>query len=411
MPQRTWISVALILSACTVGSPPSDDNTEASCQQPFGEARTQAEVDALPRCCQELEGAAHCVDGDTLPAETRALLAPCNGGGLCAPDEDLLTGGIYTRKACTSIVGEGACLSACLAEVAMNAAVLTQDVCDVGERCAPCIDPRTQMPTGLCEPAAAACGDDPGGDACDDPATCVYEAGCPPVLDVAPLPSCAPDAHCFDRNLIPAGEQSRFAACPGGATLCIPDIFLTTGGQFQLASCRSLYDGEGRCLSTAMPDVGAQADQLPQDTCPATERCVPCYSPIDGSDTGICRLACDAGPVEQPTLAPSCCHDLGTCVPSAQVPADQQSELTQDACETAQLCVPDAFIAMSPLVQCDAALFGFPVGDGRCVPDCLAQTGGLEGVMTGNCSAAGPHHLCLPCNDPLTGADTGLCSM
>src|SRR5437762_1163563 len=83
--------------------------------------------------------------------------------------------------------------------------------------------------------AAPACDGDPA-TSCDDPATCAYDAGCPPVLDVSPLTACAPDAHCFDRSLIPTAEQGRFSVCAGGTTLCIPDIFLTTGGKFELAS-------------------------------------------------------------------------------------------------------------------------------------------------------------------------------
>jgi hypothetical protein len=250
----------------------------------------------------------------------------------------------------------------------------------------------------------------PPDDDCDDPETCVYEAGCPPVLDVSELPSCAPDAHCMDETLIPEAERDRFIVCAGGG-LCIPDLFLTTAGMFELASCHSLYDGEGRCISLALADINAQRDILPQDTCTANERCAPCYNPLDGTETGLCSLACDAGPQEPPVVAPSCCQDVGTCIPSAQVPADQVEQLLQDDCSSDQLCIPDALITNS-LVTCDAELLGGPIGEGRCLPDCMAQTGGINGaVMTGDCSAAGSNFKCFPCADPLSGDDTGLCSM
>jgi hypothetical protein len=246
---------------------------------------------------------------------------------------------------------------------------------------------------------------------CDDPATCDYEAGCPPILDPSSLESCAPDAHCFSKDPIPVEERDRFAECPGGDTLCIPDIFLETGGQFTLATCHSLYDGEGRCVSLALVDIAAQADTLPQDTCASYERCAPCYNPLDGTETGLCALACDAGPTEPPVVAPSCCQDVGTCIPAAQVPPDRQAELLQDTCEAQQLCIPDALIT-NTLVTCDAELLGGPIGEGRCLPDCMAQTGGINGaVMTGDCSAAGSNFKCFPCNDPLSGEPTGLCTM
>jgi hypothetical protein len=148
-------------------------------------------------------------------------------------------------------------------------------------------------------------GDDGTTEACDDPATCVYEAGCPPILDLSGYETCAPDAHCFDKEPIPEAERDRFAECAGGDTLCIPDVFLTTAGQFQLASCHSLYEAEGRCVSLALPDISAQRDVLPQDTCEAYERCAPCYNPLDGAETGLCALACDEGPQEPAVIAPS----------------------------------------------------------------------------------------------------------
>lgn len=404
----------VFVASCAGGAPDggSDDSGPDDCR-PYGSPMAPADLSGLPTCCEEAGGAGHCVDSDHVAAGVVGTLSACSSGGVCAPDQDLMTGGVYTRTSCTSIVGPGACVSVCLADVAANKDTLTQDVCADGERCAPCIDPRDNSPTGLCEPAAAGCDDDPNPTSgCDDPSTCAYDVGCPPVLDVSSLTACAPDAHCFDKSLIPTEEQGRFSACAGGTTLCIPDVFLTTGGKFELASCHSLYGGEGRCVSRALPDIGAQADTLPQDTCTADQRCAPCFSPIDGTDTGLCHLSCDAGPQEPPTLAPTCCHDVGTCIPSSSVPADEAGQLAQDACETDQLCVPDSFITGSPLVTCEAAMIGLDIGEGRCLPDCLAQTGGINGaLMTGDCSAAGSGFKCFPCTDPLSGAPTGLCTM
>src|SRR5262245_28877999 len=71
----------------------------------------------------------------------------------------------------------------------------SDDTC-VGPQCAGAPDSGT-------EPVAA----------CDDPATCVYEANCPPVVDPASLTSCGADAHCVPPALVPPDYASRLAKC------------------------------------------------------------------------------------------------------------------------------------------------------------------------------------------------------
>src|SRR5687767_3347463 len=87
----------------------------------------------------------------------------------------------------------------------------------------------------------------------DDPSTCLDECG--PSVDVSVLVACADDAHCVPGSLIPTEEQDRFAACEDGISLCVPDVFVVSGGMFILTACVSVNGIEGRCMSTTLPDI------------------------------------------------------------------------------------------------------------------------------------------------------------
>ncbi len=397
------------------------DTGEDDCLEPLGMPRDPA---TLPACCQDVAGNGHCLETSIIPTELQGYAAPCAGGGLCVPDKIIETGGIFTPKGCASLSMEpGVCLSVCIPQVAEYIGLLPQDVCDADERCTPCVSPLDGMPTGACDLVGECldpnAGNDPGEgdpnsppDDGDDPTTCVHEGD--PVIDPAGLPSCAADAHCLDAALVPADFQSRLASCPEAGKLCVPDIFLVTGGDFIPPTCRSVADAEGRCLSLALPDVQAQSSLLPQSTCAAAERCVPCYSPLDQTDTGACRLSCDTGPTEPPAALPACCESIGTCVPSSAVPSEQQSRLGEDVCPEGGgfLCVPNEFLdgSYTP-ASCEADLIAFIFGDefreGGCVPGCLPDVESAPFLTQGDCDDG---MKCAPCRDPLSGEDSGACN-
>lgn len=102
-------------------------------------------------CCG---GRATCVASEVVPAEHRARLAQdsCSADQLCIPTE-LLTD--PTPRPCTIAWlaffgdGSGACVSECIPEVGSQP-LLSQEDCDPGFKCAPCVDPLSGMPTGLC---------------------------------------------------------------------------------------------------------------------------------------------------------------------------------------------------------------------------------------------------------------------
>src|SRR5579859_6734603 len=246
----------------------------------------------LPSCCTD--GAAHCVPTQYVPPGDLAALAQCTGG-YCVPDP-FITNPDYIPLSCTAFNGTpGACLSLCVPQVSQYKSILTQATCAATELCAPCTNPLTQKPSGACAFAppttcadggagsggssgassggasSGGGGDDGGGAA----AACPHTG--PPVLDPSTLPACgtAGGAHCLQSALVPPNLASQLAACTGG--YCVPDTFIEAGGNFIPPTCTSLDGAEGRCLNEVIPQVAAQASQLPQSTCAVFEKCVPCF--------------------------------------------------------------------------------------------------------------------------------------
>jgi hypothetical protein len=352
-----------------------------------------------------------------IPSELTSFVGACEGGGHCVPDEFIRTGGVFTPISCTSLNGPGVCLSRCIPEVEANAALLPQDICKDHELCTPCVHPIEGTETGACD-LAFTCGappDSPGGPTGggDDPATCVHEGA--PVLDPASLPACETcgGGHCVDGALLPQDLVGSLDRCTD-TSYCVPDAFIVTGGDFLLDSCVSVAGAEGRCASTCLPDVAAQAESLPQSSCPDEHRCVPCYDPLDGAPTGICNLSCDAGPTKPPTTLPRCCAEVGQCVPAELVPPDQADRFSEDTCPQdggALTCVPDIFLGGSYTpMPCETSWIAFFFGEeyrpGACLPACLPDVDGTFGLAQDGCPE---EFKCVPCLDPTGDGSTGAC--
>jgi hypothetical protein len=378
--------------------------------------------DIFDPCTPACPGA-HCLPAALIPVDQQALLAPCTSGGnagFCAPDVLIETGGNFIPPTCESVGGaEGRCISACLPDVAAQAAFLPQSTCDASERCVPCYDPFTQLSTGVCNLSC-----DPGPVEPPLELTCPWEG--PPLIDPSTLPECDPacgGAHCLPEALVGPAEQALLAPCPGG--FCAPDLLIETAGQTPPPSCVSVAGAEGRCLSTCLPDIAAQAAFLPQSSCAAEERCVPCYDPTAADPTlptGACSLACDA-PVDPPTIItcpwngpplldpatfPECDPVCGGahCVPDTLVPPDQQALLA--ACPGG-FCLPDPLISTAGnyLPQSCTAFPG-TTSEGRCLSDCLPVVAAQIDNLSQDVCPSGEH--CVPCYDPFTGLETGACS-
>jgi hypothetical protein len=236
-------------------------------------------------------------------------------------------------------------------------------------------------------------------------------------------------AHCVPSALVPAADQAQLAPCPGG--FCAPDTVTQTVGKGVPPTCTSIAGSEGRCLSTCLPQVIAQADLLPQSTCTVGERCVPCFNPVatdPKAPTGACTLGCDqpakpptiltcpwAGPqVIDPNVLPAC--DNGGCsgahcLPASEVPASVQSQLAP--CNGGKgFCTPDPIISTADNwvpPTCDP--FPGSGAPGRCLSACLpaVQKEIASGTLVQSSCSAGQY--CVPCDDPFTAASTGACTL
>jgi hypothetical protein len=345
-------------------------------------------ADCSPAC-----GGAHCLPAASVPPAQQALLQPCTakggGAGLCTPDKLIASAGNFVPKACASVAGaEGRCMSTCVPSVAEQAAQLPKDVCDDGEKCAPCYNPVATdptAPTGACNLA------------CDAPQkpplmlTCPWTG--PPVVDPATFPQCSPScsgAHCVPAAMVPPAQHGQLATCSGG--YCAPDPFIATAGRYKAPNC-SAFNGtpaEGRCLSKCIPSVAQKASQLHQHSCASGTLCAPCYDPFSGADTGACRIGCDQ-PAKPPYTFPGCCYGGGTCVPTENIPSDQLGNLNQDVCPSSlQRCVPDEMLPGGPGPRVCYGLLG---AEGRCYSDCLNL--GLGQIFPQrDCP---DYHTCVPC--------------
>jgi hypothetical protein len=351
----------------------------------FGSDRPREPAKQFANCC---EGRGRCVPPSSIPSGDRGRLAhdSCEEA-LCVPSAWLADPRPPPER-CRALGDlEGRCLPDCLPDIVARAGQLVQDSCTAGSLCSPCYDPRTSESTGACETK---------GDRPREPAK--QFARC-----------CEGTGRCVPAQSVPPADRGRLAAsgCEGNAQLCAPSQWLDDPRPAP-QSCRAAGDREGRCLSSCLPDVAARAKQLTRATCGAQQLCVPCFDPISGEDTGVCRIDPDPGPSEQPRTLASCCQGLGRCVPPELIADDDRTRLAADSCKDAgALCVPSAWLSepRPAPASCRAA------GDleGRCFASCLPEVAARASqLMQANCAA---HELCLPCFDPLTGEDTQACRL
>jgi hypothetical protein len=242
------------------------------------------------------------------------------------------------------------------------------------------------------------------------------EVPCPhegaPVLDPSSLQACPSyvcedGGHCIPNALVPPDVAGFLDIC-NKDSFCVPDSFIETGGNFLLTTCNAVLGIEGRCLSRCIPQVADQAERLTQDSCGASELCVPCYDPLTLEDTGVCNLTCDVGPSEPaPEPLPTCCPGgNGTCIPHELLPPEALGGLAQDSCPSGDMaCVPNQMIdptwygapcAPDPLLQ----LLG--VDDGACLPECVDA---VKNIGPGSCPSG---YKCAPCD--AFGEPTGACA-
>lgn len=145
--------------------------------------------------------------------------------------------------------------------------------------------------------------------------------------------------------------------------------------------------------------------------------CVPCYSPIDGSDTGACRLkAGDAPTSASGTVFPGCLtartdSTHGKCVPALPYTSRILSGVQQHGCPAGRLCMPESFV--NDPWSCGASCttnFPAPSDAGACIARFVIEDNAgavVAASLSQSSCAAG--ELCTPCVNPLSGTVSGAC--
>jgi hypothetical protein len=158
----------------------------------------------------------------------------------------------------------------------------------------------------------------------------------------------------------------------------------------------------------------------------ATERCAPCFNPIDGSDTKACSQGCDTGPANKtPVTFPVCGDGEGVCVPPSLVTDPNQLMALQGiddpsgkCTDTTQVCAPKlkaqnqaANFASCTSTSVVAILFTATSTGQKtaCVPKYIVPMAQQSLINQDDCQT---NELCAPCLNPTStpaNAPTGAC--
>ena len=232
------------------------------------------------------------------------------------------------------------------------------------------------------------------------------------VNDPQKYPQCScSGSRCVPKTLVASGVANLLSTCDQG--VCVPDNIVAQGQNLQLKKCTSISGAEGRCASTCIGAVANLSGYLPQADCAQNERCAPCFSPADGTPTGICGLGCDASPTSQPVKWDACCQGAGLCAPKSALPQALAAQLGPETCKNAStdVCVPAKPI-QNPTYRFPCCTISLPNDggtiSGACAPKCIIDQGPAgTSIPRGSCGA---DEKCVPCADPISGNPTGVCT-
>ena len=89
----------------------------------------------------------------------------------------------------------------------------------------------------------------------------------------------------------------------------------------------------------------------------------------------------------------------------AQVAQGATLKPLRDTCEADAVCIPSSLTDAHAIAKTCASVDG---AEGRCLPSCLGKVTALPELPTRGC---GTDEVCTPCYDPLTGSNTGACTL
>lgn len=322
---------------------------------------------------------------DSCSADASALCVPVDWLGRDGPRAD----------SCHTLGNlEGRCLPTLLPEVAEQSDRLQQESCRSAHLCVPCYDPQTGEDSRACR-----IGKDEPKEQPRTFATCAQGKGqCLPKRNLSRVLA--------DADLKRLGQDS---CATESEALCVPEKWTGPSGA-RVDHCRLAGELEGRCLPSFLPAVAGQAARLQQRGCETGDLCVPCFDPLTGESSGACLIGSDK-PVDKARTFGECCGDLGRCLPKEtllqSLPEQFLEQLSEDSCakNSDALCVPEKWLGEAgPQVDsCRAA----GALEGRCLPSCLPQVTKLRDRLAQETCGGG--QLCVPCFDPVTGADSLAC--
>lgn len=214
-----------------------------------------------------------CVPGSAVPKDQQAMLAACDGG-FCVAEDLVAYAGKKLLTECKSVAGgEGRCMSRVFPGIDEQKDRLPQDACKETERCAPCFDPGTGEPTGVCKLIT-----------CDAPklAPKVFAACC--------NQNGKPAGKCVPKSTMKPDEAKQLSKkeCTDNNDVCAPAEQFDP--KYVPMKCRGslpLLGGyDGVCISTCVPrDFLAQIGTS-QGNCDSAHFCAPCKNPLNGDPTG-----------------------------------------------------------------------------------------------------------------------------
>ena len=255
------VPVAVCATACSVGETTYESVTQpvraANLTRTCDSAFAKPDLSALESCGG---GKGHCFDGTKI---SQTKLTACKGGDLCVPDKILASSG-DKLKACTFFVGNkpGACLSTVVPDIAAHQDQLQRDVCDEGERCAPCIDPTNGQDTHLCD------------------AIGVHEKACVGGVGAATATSCHVAGSSLNADAVPEDQRSSLHQDTCHTSKVCAPASLVDGHPVK---CHALALS-GVCIDVCFAGVLRAAGTTLRGDCGPTEVCLPC---VVGAGQGV----------------------------------------------------------------------------------------------------------------------------
>lgn len=252
--------VPIASTACTIGEtryetvkmPVLQVQQSVTCDSPI----VKPDLGKLEKC-GDGKGPGHCYDAKKVPIPSAMLPACANADQVCVPDEVLLAGG-GKLKACTFVMGNkpGACMSRLVKSVDDYKDMMTQDVCDADEKCAPCTNPMDGTSTHLCDDTIG-----------------VHEQDCTQAAGTGNLERCCHGMGvCMAEDAAPAQFKDKMTqeTCHENQ-LCAP-ASASTG---KTTAC-SVLGASGVCLDLCFASSFQSTTALTRVNCGPTEVCMPC---------------------------------------------------------------------------------------------------------------------------------------